>query len=264
MRTKYIKYIALIILLGIVLITIYIYPRDIAQSDYKNAIEYLKQDDIFEAIEALEMLSDSSDAFYHKLIEELYEYAKNEKCNHRANVIFSAIINYKDSLDLYYQSKRSSFALLNEKALVIENSSFKEGEAFQNLMPFQDLKGVLEVVAGDDFAVALYDDGTLNVLDLGHYSVEDAVDWESIMRISAGNNHLVGLKENRSIVAVGDNSFGQIEVDNWAGIQDVIANKDYTLAIDRNGRLETVGNIEINDINKLREFRVLDIAIGND
>lgn len=99
------------------------------------------------------------------------------------------------------------------------------------------------VIATDNYTVALKKDGTVLCAGTEKYGQLNTNSWKDIISVSVGKGwyHTVGLKSDGTVVAVGNNSDGQCDVLDWNNIISVCAGGKYTIGLKFDGTVIATG-----------------------
>lgn len=83
------------------------------------------------------------------------------------------------------------------------------------------LRNVVQIVGGNNFAIAVHPDGTVSVVGKNP-NVQAANLWSNIVFVTAtdiNGGHAVAVKADGTVVAVGNNKYGQCDVSEWKDIR---------------------------------------------
>lgn len=120
------------------------------------------------------------------------------------------------------------------------------------------LNDVVDIAAGDEHSVVLFEDGTVQVITMGStYDLTPPVGLTNVIAIASGNFHIVALRSDGTVVSWGANEFGQSTVP--AGVSDVVsidAGQFHSVALKSDGTIVGWGD------NSL--FGQLEIPSGSD
>ena len=101
--------------------------------------------------------------------------------------------------------------------------------------------GVTSLVCGQDYILALMEDGTLQAA--GRCPADSSrIEMLSCVRtMAAGSNHIAVLLGNGRTVVLGSNRYGQCNTANWPTVRDLVCGKNFTAGITQSGQLYIVG-----------------------
>jgi alpha-tubulin suppressor-like RCC1 family protein len=114
------------------------------------------------------------------------------------------------------------------------------------------LNGIVAVDAGEDFGLALAEDGRMTSWGDSISAAMKQPGVSNIIAIAAGSRHALGLRADGTVVAWGDNTSGQTNVP--VGLTNVVAvaaGSSYCLALRSDGTLAGWGNNYVNDLINL-------------
>ena len=105
----------------------------------------------------------------------------------------------------------------------------------------RDWSGVMSLVCGQSYVLAMMEDGTLNCA--GKCPIDKSrMDMLSCVRnVAAGQNHIAVLLGNGHTLALGDNRHGQCNTTNWPAMTDLVCGKNFTAGITTSGQIFIVG-----------------------
>ena len=134
-----------------------------------------------------------------------------------------------------------------------------------------DPNRAVDVAMGNFHVVALYENGTVDVISLDEsvlqqhpiwpdWDASGVKEWENIIAISAGYSHIVGLKTDGTVVAVGREPYESYGVHNWRDIVKVVAAHNFIIGLKSDGTVVSAGNTgNLGDVSNLTD--VVDIAV---
>ena len=101
--------------------------------------------------------------------------------------------------------------------------------------------GVMSLVCGSDYVLALLEDGTLRMA--GNPPVNPAyIQMHSCIRtVSVGGAHLAFLLGNGQTVALGHNECGQCNTSQWPEVTDVVCGRNFTAGVTLSGQILVAG-----------------------
>lgn len=101
---------------------------------------------------------------------------------------------------------------------------------------------VVSISAKGEVLIALKSDGSVNLAYSSSYTYgKDVSDWNHIIQVSAGNLFAVGLCEDGTIKRIGRNEEGQLNVDSWSDIKYIATGQRFTVGMDSKGNLFFAG-----------------------
>ena len=110
--------------------------------------------------------------------------------------------------------------------------------------PLANLTGIVDINAGNAFALALFDNGTITGWGNDYYGqISGGLNLTGVISISAGTTHSIALLANGRVTGWGDNFYGQaLGGNNLDNIIDISAGWDHNLALLSNGRVTGWGD----------------------
>ena len=220
---------------------------------YSEAIEILK--DLDNNSEAQELMAaytkEAEKQAISNTIDKAQKYA-SEKQYKEAILLLDTIKNNEESKKLIkslskdYANELAESGKYMEAAGVLMNSGLDTDTT--DLFKDYIFKSKEIVSTGENFTVALKQDGTVLATGKNDIGQCDVSNWNEIVSVSAGQKHTVGLKKDGTVVATGDNSGGQCEVALWKNIIAISAGYDYTVGVTSGGSVVLAGCYE-NDVH---------------
>lgn len=110
--------------------------------------------------------------------------------------------------------------------------------------PLANLTGIVDINAGNSFALALFDNGTITGWGNDYYGqISGGLNLTGVISISAGTAHSIALLADGKVTGWGDNFYGQaLGGNNLNNIIDISAGWDHNLALLSNGRVTGWGD----------------------
>lgn len=101
-------------------------------------------------------------------------------------------------------------------------------------------KGILG--CGEDYTVAVGDDGTLRYTGSDRWGQGRAASWRDIAALCCALDYVVGLRRDGTVVAAGQDTHGRLDVDSWACVRTVACSPTHTAACLLDGGVVCTGN----------------------
>ncbi len=173
-------------------------------------------------------------------------------------VVILAII-----LVLFNKASNSSTVSItdtNRLALTSQYSMYLQSDGSiktmgQNAPDESDFDKLVQISAGENVALGLKSDGTVNSSN----SAIDVSEWEDIIQIAAGDSHAVGLKNDGSVVCTGSDN--ACNVTDWQNVAYIYAGDDVTVAVTESGSFLSSGGVSIPSVTGVKGVTISDNAM---
>ncbi len=225
---------------------------------YKAAASAFKSIPGFKDADALaEQCLDKAEACRKDVVyasaKVIYDSAKGNKAGEHyeeALKAFQSISGWKDADEQINNCRKK-----------IEEIKAKE-EAEAERIRHQTAKASSLIAAGEDYAVGLNTDGTVDAVGDNIDGQRNVSGWRDIAAITTGWNHTVGLKSDGTAVAVGRNDYDQCEITGWRDITAIAAGRYHTVGLKKDGTVIAVGDNDSGQCNVSKWRDITAIAAG--
>lgn len=194
------------------------------------------------------------------------EYINNEDY-FNANLILRDLEDYKDSEQLLNEHKIDfqNYISAGEDTVALKSDGTAVATSNFNVSSWSD---IIAVSVGNCHVVGLKSDGTVvakkstgkNYQSAGQCAISG---WSDIVAVSAGTWHTVGLKSDGTVVATGTNFDGRCEISDWKNIITVSAGDRHTVGIKSDGTVVAMGGNDNGQCNVSDWKDIVAISAGN-